>query len=265
MNENIASPNLTFSLTVFNEYLGKYGTVMTGIGCLLAALDKHLEPSYYCYEEALYHPENETEYECGIELSCYAGDVNMLHLLDFRDFIEKHKGFSVRDVAKEISESLGNFDVNEEIRCHMEDERFRNAFSYKDAAECFEAWETKLKEAVAAVNETVKQLEQMGIDLDARVSMGLKDLLADNEGIEDGSLLLAKPDTESGTEQSSEEAFFEGPWSNDACKGYLIIAMRECGYTNEAIKHVSEAMTKVAFDQYTVQEAEDFYRKNEIY
>ncbi len=50
----------------------------------------------------------------------------------------------------------------------------------------------------------------------------------------------------------------EGPWNNDACKGYAIMAMERAGLDPEMIRKVSSAMTD-CFDDTTVAEAGRYY------
>ena len=57
--------------------------------------------------------------------------------------------------------------------------------------------------------------------------------------------------------------YLAGPWNNDACKGYAIMAMRSADLDEETIQKVSKAMTW-AFDGVTVDEAADYYRKGTV-
>lgn len=54
--------------------------------------------------------------------------------------------------------------------------------------------------------------------------------------------------------------WFEGPWSNDSCKGYAIMAMERAGLNAETIRKVSSEMTW-CFDDTTVAEAAKYYIK----
>lgn len=47
-------------------------------------------------------------------------------------------------------------------------------------------------------------------------------------------------------------------WSNDACRGYCIAAMKAAGMTEEQINKVLSEMYYV-FDEKTISEAEDIY------
>lgn len=47
-------------------------------------------------------------------------------------------------------------------------------------------------------------------------------------------------------------------WSNSACYGYAIMAMRDVGLDEETIEKVIRAMY-YCFDEYTLQEAEKAY------
>lgn len=59
-------------------------------------------------------------------------------------------------------------------------------------------------------------------------------------------------------------SFIDGPWSNDACKGYAIMAMRRAGIDDDTIKNVSRKMTE-CFDDTAVKEAADYYIKGSVY
>ena len=47
-------------------------------------------------------------------------------------------------------------------------------------------------------------------------------------------------------------------WSNDACRGYVIMAMQDCGFAHEDIRRVVRQLREV-FDFYTINEAEQKY------
>lgn len=55
----------------------------------------------------------------------------------------------------------------------------------------------------------------------------------------------------------------DGPWSNDACKGYAIMAMKRAGLDAETIRKVSDAMTD-CFDDTTVEAAGRYYMKGSV-
>ena len=44
-------------------------------------------------------------------------------------------------------------------------------------------------------------------------------------------------------------------WSNDACRGYVIMAMHDCGFSHEDIRRVVRQLHE-AFDFHTINEAE---------
>ena len=48
-------------------------------------------------------------------------------------------------------------------------------------------------------------------------------------------------------------------WSNDACRGYVIMAMQDCGFTHKDISRVVNQLYGV-FDLYTLNEAEQSKR-----
>ena len=47
-------------------------------------------------------------------------------------------------------------------------------------------------------------------------------------------------------------------WLNDACRGYVIMAMQDCGFTHKDISRVVNQLYGV-FDLYTLNEAEQKY------
>ena len=56
----------------------------------------------------------------------------------------------------------------------------------------------------------------------------------------------------------------EGPWRNDACVGYAIMAMNSVGLDAETIRDVIDAMND-CFDDTSVEEAGRYYVKGAIY
>ena len=54
------------------------------------------------------------------------------------------------------------------------------------------------------------------------------------------------------------QAMAADPWSNDACRGYVIMAMQDCGFTHKDISRVVNQLYGV-FDLYTLNEAEQKY------
>ena len=49
-------------------------------------------------------------------------------------------------------------------------------------------------------------------------------------------------------------------WRNDACRGYVIMAMQDCGFSREDIRRVVRQLYEV-FDFHTISEAEQKYSK----
>lgn len=52
--------------------------------------------------------------------------------------------------------------------------------------------------------------------------------------------------------------YLDGPWRNDACIGYTVMAMERAGLKNDAIKRVIHEM-KWCFDDTSVDEAATYY------
>lgn len=55
--------------------------------------------------------------------------------------------------------------------------------------------------------------------------------------------------------------YLDGPWSNDACMGYVLMAMRRAGLSEKEIQKVTEQMIW-CFDDTTVDEAAKYLWKN---
>lgn len=54
--------------------------------------------------------------------------------------------------------------------------------------------------------------------------------------------------------------YLDGPWRNDACLGYMIMAMQRTDAPREVIEEVMFKM-KRCFDDYTIEEAAQEYFK----
>lgn len=54
--------------------------------------------------------------------------------------------------------------------------------------------------------------------------------------------------------------YLDGPWRNDACMGYAVMAMQRAGLDAKTIKRVMSEMTW-CFDDTTVDEAARYYCK----
>ena len=53
-------------------------------------------------------------------------------------------------------------------------------------------------------------------------------------------------------------ALLSEPWSNGACRGYVIMAMQDCGFSHKDIRRVVRQLYEV-FDFHTISEAEQKY------
>lgn len=56
-------------------------------------------------------------------------------------------------------------------------------------------------------------------------------------------------------------ALLSGNWSNGACRGYVIYAMENCGFSPEDIRRVVSELHYV-FDIKTLEEAEEHYQNS---
>ena len=57
------------------------------------------------------------------------------------------------------------------------------------------------------------------------------------------------------------EALLSQPWSNGACRGYVIMAMKNCGYVGEDIRRMMAELHEL-FDFVSLDEAEAHYQKS---
>ena len=56
-------------------------------------------------------------------------------------------------------------------------------------------------------------------------------------------------------------AMLSEPWSNGACRDYVIMAMENCGFSDKDIRHVMAELYEL-FDFKTLEEAEAHYQKS---
>ena len=98
---------------------------------------------------------------------------------------------------------------------------------------------------------------------------GLLDCTPNDESFNWNSMYVALPEktVERIKQDGRSEMLFamlgEGPWRNDSCKGYAIMAMERAGLDPEMIRKVSSAMTD-CFDDTTVAEAGRYYVKGTV-
>lgn len=99
---------------------------------------------------------------------------------------------------------------------------------------------------------------------------GLLDCTPDDEDFNCNSMYIALPEKtverikQEGRSEMMFAMFGDGPWRNDACKGYAIMAMNSVGLDAETIRDVINAMTD-CFDDTSVEEACRYYVKGAIY
>lgn len=98
---------------------------------------------------------------------------------------------------------------------------------------------------------------------------GLLDCTPNDESFNWNSMYVALPEktVERIKQDGRSEMLFamlgEGPWRNDSCNGYAIMAMERAGLDPEMIRKVSSAMTD-CFDDTTVAEAGRYYVKGTV-
>lgn len=81
-----------------------------------------------------------------------------------------------------------------------------------------------------------------------------------NDGIEHEALFVALYEQENLMKKTypSIPGLEPDAWSNDACRGYVIMAMHDCGFSHEDIRRVVRQLHE-AFDFHTINEAEQKY------
>ena len=105
-------------------------------------------------------------------------------------------------------------------------------------------------------------------DIAARLA-GLLDCTPNDESFNWNSMYVALPEKtverirQEGRSEMMFAMFGDGPWRNDACMGYAIMAMKRAGLDDEAIRKVIGAMTD-CFDDTTVDAAGKYYMKGAV-
>ena len=56
-------------------------------------------------------------------------------------------------------------------------------------------------------------------------------------------------------------ALLSQPWSNNACRGYVIYAMKNCGFSPQDIRRVVAELYEV-FDIHGLEEAQQHYERS---
>lgn len=95
------------------------------------------------------------------------------------------------------------------------------------------------------------------------------DCTPDDDDFNCNSMYIALPEKtverirQEGRSEMMFAMFGNGPWRNDACVGYAIMAMKRAGLDDEAIRKVISAMTD-CFDDTTVDAAGQYYTKGAV-
>lgn len=95
------------------------------------------------------------------------------------------------------------------------------------------------------------------------------DCMPDDDDFNCNSMYIALPEKtverikQEGRSEMMFAMFGDGPWRNDACLGYAIMAMKRAGLDAETIGKVSDAMTD-CFDDTTVDAAGQYYTKGAV-
>lgn len=117
-----------------------------------AALLKQLSNEFAIY---IY---DERDVEKGIELEMWTnGGVDMFTFIDFRDDLsEKCNPYRLVELFRKY---VDEFEVDEEIHTHMEDQRYRNDFTYEKAVEDFTDYHNTLNGYANKLESTLAELE----------------------------------------------------------------------------------------------------------
>lgn len=88
---------------------------------------------------------------CGYEVEAWTDNgVNMIHFVDCRK--DRHPaGLNAENVLEELKEIAAFFDVDREIDLYRLDDRFRMAFSIRQALNDFDNYEKRFTEFVRAI------------------------------------------------------------------------------------------------------------------
>ena len=130
-------------------------------------------------------------------------------------------------------------------------------YGYQDCEDgIYHAFETSDIEECADIREVAARLA------------GLLDCTPNDESFIWNSMYVALPEkTVERIKQEGRSEMFamlgEGPWRNDSCKGYAIMAMERAGLDEDTIRKVSATMTD-CFDDTTVAEAGRYYVKGAV-
>ena len=95
------------------------------------------------------------------------------------------------------------------------------------------------------------------------------DCTPDDEDFNWNSMYITLPEKtverikQEGRSEMMFSMMFDGPWRNDACKGYAIMAMRRASLDKGTIEKVSAALTD-CFDDTSVEAAGRYYMGEEI-
>lgn len=105
-------------------------------------------------------PYEEDCIECGFEFEDWTPNgVDMCCYVDLRN-ADVHNPF---DIAEEIRLIANDFDPDEEVRIHMQDDAFRSAFTYRRAGEEFENWKQHLENLASCAEEALENYIQDGL------------------------------------------------------------------------------------------------------
>lgn len=97
----------------------------------------------------------------------------------------------------------------------------------------------------------------------------LLDCTPDDERFNWNSMYIALPEKtverikQEGRSEMMFAMFRDGPWRNDACMGYAIMAMKRTGLNDDTISKVISTMTD-CFDDTTVDAAGQYYTKGAV-
>ena len=102
--------------------------------------------------------------ECGLEVEGWTpGGVNMIHFLDFR---QDGNILDPWDIADKVNNLYNEFDIDEEIDAHRQDNGYRSAFTHKRSVTDFEEWKETLFRLNADIGNVIMSINNYLTEFD---------------------------------------------------------------------------------------------------
>ena len=97
---------------------------------------------------------------CGYELNTYTNaGVNQIVFIDFRDTEMNPK--NAKDFIELFNERVNDIDIDDELRLHLEDERYRNEIGATIGSNDFKEWKESLQSIFSDKSAEQRQFEQV--------------------------------------------------------------------------------------------------------